>query len=64
MSVKVSIEKDELVIRVPLEKKPAPSGGGTGKNLVIATTRGFASTEAKYEGKDVRVSINAIVSKT
>jgi len=56
--MKVSIEKDELVIRIPLQK-PTPSKSG--KTLVVATTGGFVQTEAKVDGKPVAVSLNATI---
>ena len=56
--MKVSIEKDELVIRIPLQK-PTPSKSG--KTLVVATTGGFVQTDARVDGKVVAVSINATI---
>ena len=56
--MKVSIEKDELVIRIPLQK-PTPSKSG--KTLIVATTGGFVQTEAKVDGKVVAVSVNATI---
>ena len=56
--MKVTIEKNELVIRIPLQK-PTPSKSG--KTLVVATTGGFVQTDAKVDGKPVAVSLNATV---
>lgn len=56
--MKVTIEKNELVIRMPLQK-PQPSKSG--KTLVVATTGGFVQTDAKVEGKAVSLSLNAVI---
>jgi YD repeat-containing protein len=42
--VKATIEGDELVIRLPLNKSPVPSSSG--KTLVVASTHGNRTTEA------------------
>src|SRR5205823_638803 len=59
--VKVSIEKDELVIRLPLNKPPVPSGSG--KTLVIASTRGNQRTEAVLDGQPVIIGVNAYIAR-
>jgi hypothetical protein len=59
--MKATIEKDELVIRIPLETKPAPSKSG--KTLIVASTGGFLATTAQVDGKPVKVSLNAIISR-
>jgi hypothetical protein len=56
--MKVTIEKDELVIRISLQK-PTPSKSG--KTMVVATTGGFIQTDAKVDGKVVAVSLNATI---
>jgi hypothetical protein len=56
--MKVTIENNELVIRLPLQK-PTPSKSG--KSKIVASTSGFMPSEAKIEGLPVRVSVNAII---
>jgi hypothetical protein len=55
------IERNELVIRVPLNPTPAPSASG--KTLVIASSHGNKQTEAKVNGKPVIVGVNAYIAK-
>lgn len=57
--MKVTVEKGELVIRVPLRKEPQPSGSG--KNLVVATSGGNQKTEALFNGKPITVGFNAYI---
>lgn len=54
--MQATIEKNELVIRIPLEK-PTPSASG--KTLVVASTRGNQPTTATIDGKPLVVSVNA-----
>lgn len=57
--MKVSIEKNELVIRLPIHNTPKPSSSG--KSLLIAGTGGFSSTSVEHKGKPVKVSVNATI---
>jgi hypothetical protein len=57
--MKVSIEKGELVIRIPMNKTPEPSS--TGKTLSVASSHGNRETEVKVNGKPVIVGINAYI---
>jgi hypothetical protein len=59
--VKVSIEKGELVIRLPLNQPPVPSG--TGKSLVVASTHGNQRTDAVIDGQNVIVGVNAYIAR-
>lgn len=52
----VQIEKNELVIRIPLSR-PTPSASG--KTMVVASTRGNQPTTATIDGKPLVVSVNA-----
>lgn len=54
--MKVTVENNELVIRIPLQK-PTPSA--TGKTLIVASTHGDKTTEAEINGKPVTVGVNA-----
>lgn len=49
----IVVKNGHLVIDIPLSKGTLSASG---KNLVVATTNGFAAVE----GSDVRVSLNAI----
>jgi hypothetical protein len=59
--VKATIEGDELVIRLPLNKSPVPSSSG--KTLVIASTHGNRTTEAIVNGQPVIVGVNAYIQR-
>lgn len=56
--MKVTIEKNELVIRIPVQE-PTPSASG--KTLVIASTRGNLQTEATVNGRPVIVGLTAYI---
>jgi hypothetical protein len=56
--MKVTIEKGELVIRIPIQE-PAPSASG--KTLVVASSHGNQVTTAQVNGKPVYVGINAYI---
>ncbi len=60
MSISVTIEKNELVIRLPLQK-PTPSMSG--KSLVVASSHGNVETTAIVEGKKVIVGVNAYLRR-
>lgn len=56
--MKVSIEKNELVIRIEMtEPKPSSSG----KNLIIASTHGNVKTDVAHpkSKRPITVSVNA-----
>jgi hypothetical protein len=59
--VKVSIERGELVIRLPLIQPPALSASG--KTLVVASTRGNQKTEAVIDGQPVIIGVTAYIAK-
>ena len=56
--MKVTIEKGELVIRIPTQH-PAPSSSG--KTLIVATSHGGQRTTAQVDGKPITVSVNAYI---
>ena len=56
--MKVSIEKGELVIRIPMQQ-PTPSSSG--KTLVVASSHGTQVTSAQVNGKSVYVGLNAYI---
>lgn len=61
--MQVKIERqgdiDILVIAIPIE----PKASSTGASTVIAGTGGFQPTMALYNGKQVKLNLNAIVKK-
>lgn len=58
--MKVAIEGNELVIRIPAKvKNPPPSA--TGKTLLVASSKGNKETTAKVDGRNVIVGVNAYI---
>jgi hypothetical protein len=57
--MKVTVEKNELVIRIPMQN-PTPSASG--KTLVVASTRGNVKTEVLVNKKPVTIGLNAYIS--
>lgn len=55
-----TIEKNELVIRMPLGT-PRPSASG--KTLVVASSQGNKPTAAVIDGKPVVIGVNAYIAK-
>ena len=60
--IDVRIEKNELVIRLPIQNPPVPSGSG--KTLVVASTRGNFRSTAMVDGKPVTVGVNAYIARS
>jgi hypothetical protein len=58
ISVKLA-EDGRLIIRIKLAKNPPPSTSG--KNLVLASTRGNMATEIKINGKTLILGLNAYI---
>ena len=54
------IEKNELVIRIPINSIGVPSSSG--KTMIVASSRGPVTTTAEFEGKPIVVNFNAYVS--
>lgn len=59
--MQVTIEKDELVLRIKLNNPPVPSASG--KTLVVASSRGNITTTALVGNKPVIVGFNAYTQK-
>lgn len=59
--MKVTIENNELVIRIEMENPPQPSASG--KTLVVASSRGNVTTSAQVQGKPVVIGLNAYIKK-
>jgi hypothetical protein len=58
--MQVSIEKGELVIRMPMQT-PTPSASG--KTLVVATSSGNKVTTATVDGKPITIGVNAYIKR-
>lgn len=58
--MKVSIENNELVIRIPVENPPRPSKSG--KSLIVATSSGNVTTSCMVQGKPVVVGLNCYIA--
>jgi hypothetical protein len=57
--MKTTIQANKLIIELDIQT-PAPSGSG--KNLVIATTHGIVSTDVQFNGKTVKLGVNAFIA--
>ena len=57
--MKVSIDKKAKTMTIVISLEDPPQMSASGKNVMLATTRGNKVTEAKWDGKDVTVSVNA-----
>jgi hypothetical protein len=55
-----TIEKDEIVIRMPFEKKPSQVSE-SGKTMRVFSTGGFVKTNLEVDGKPVSINLNATV---
>jgi len=59
MSIKAKIPGGELILTIPLNKTPVPSGSG--KTLIVASSHGNQTTEVTVNGKPVIVGVNAYI---
>lgn len=59
--LKATIEGNELVIRLPLN--PTPTMSMSGKTLVVASSHGNRTTEARVNGQSVIVGVNAYIHR-
>lgn len=61
-TVEVKIEKNDLVIRIPM-CEPRPSGSG--KTMVVATTGGNVTTTVEHPKlkKPIKIGLNAFCAK-
>jgi hypothetical protein len=55
--MEVKVEKDVLVIRIPIRKDPKPSASG--KTIVLASSSGNVKTGVKYKDKEIVIGLNA-----
>lgn len=60
--MKAEIKDNNLIITIPCNTTNPPTSK-TGKSKMVASTNGFIATSALVDGKPVKVSLNAIISK-
>ena len=60
-SMQVTIEGNELVIRIPMLETPTKSKSG--KTMLVATSGGNVTSEATVNGKPITVGLNAYIAK-
>jgi hypothetical protein len=60
VTVKIDEKRNLMMIELPMQP---PTQSTSGKTLLIASTRGFASTTATLNGKPVSISINATIPR-
>ncbi len=59
--MKVTVEGNELVIRIPMNSPAKPSASG--KTLVVASSYGNIKTDVLVEGKPVTVGLNCYIQR-
>lgn len=59
--MKVKIEKGVLTLEIDIEKEPKPSASG--KNLIIASTKGIIVMDYAVKGRPLKVGFNAFISR-
>ncbi len=59
MAIDAKIEKGCLVVRLPINTTPIPSG--TGKTLLVASTHGNQATEVTVNGATVKLGLTAFI---
>jgi len=59
--MQVSIEGNELVIRIPM--LDAPTKSKSGKTLLVATSGGNVVSDAMVNGKPITIGLNAYIAK-
>lgn len=59
--MKVTVDGNELMIRMPMMDPPAPSKSG--KTLIVATTSGNLTTDIKIGDKPLVLGLNAYVKR-
>jgi hypothetical protein len=59
--MKVTIEGNELVVRVPVNKPLVASKSG--KTMLVASSNGNVATAATVDGKPVVIGLNAYVRR-
>jgi len=57
--MEATIEKNELVIRLPISPRPSKSG----KTILVASTAGGQKSGVQHDGKEVTISVNAYIPR-
>lgn len=57
--ITTTIKGNTLVIELPIHVEPSKSG----KTMLLASTGGFQGTTSTYQGKPVKISVNACIPK-
>jgi hypothetical protein len=55
------VEKNELVIRIPMNSKPFPASASA-KTAVVASSHGNVTTDLIIDGKPLVIGVNAYLS--
>ena len=55
--LEAKIDKDRLIVTLPINAYTSPSG----KTIVIASSHGNLQTGLEYKGKDVVIGLNAYI---
>ena len=58
MNASIDSKRNVLVIELPLQ---TPTLSTTGRSMIVASTRGFVASDAKVDGRNVSVSVNAVI---
>lgn len=58
--MQVTVEGKYLLVKIPLQKA---TESASGKTMVVASTRGNIETDAKVDGKNIIVGLNAYYRK-
>lgn len=58
MATQVSIDEKKKTLTIVLDLQE-PERSASGKTMVIATTRGNQTTEARFQGRPITVGVNA-----
>ena len=56
----IDAKRNVLVIEIPLQP---PALSTTGRSMIVASTRGFVGTDAKVNGRNVSISVNAVIKQ-
>jgi len=57
--MKAEIKGKNLVITIPMNKKPTPSS--TGNTLIVATSHGNKELACKVNGQNIRCGVNVYI---
>ena len=60
--MKITLDEKKKKLVIEMDATVPPQASASGKMNILATTHGFATSEAKYKGKLIKVSVNVGVS--